>query len=153
MLYCCAGSAQVSKGCRCLMDAASNHNDIEIVNSICGTIVAVVAILAACFLLWKLIDHIAKGWQRCRQHTWENEDKKATAEAEKLARQNQLEDKERKQQESLLEKRLAILKELCYNNDGRELSVKKYDSTEIKDYLEELDRQIKHPQNTENNED
>ena len=94
LLDCCTNAAQAVK--TGMQGAATNSRDVEIVRTVCESIVWIVAIIAFAFLLWKLMEHYAHCCADTRRRTWE------------------LEDIKRKQNSDLISKKLEMLKELSY---------------------------------------
>lgn len=125
LLHCSPNTAQIMK-CGCKAASATNNYDASIAQTICCTIVAIVAIVVAGFLLWKLMDLIFKGCQDKRQHMW----------AEK--------EKQQRKVVELQNKKLEILQELCYEKSEKDKKViKKYDSEEVDDYKTAIDDILK----------
>lgn len=122
LLNCCAGAAKIIK-CGCNATAATNETDLEITKAICWAIVCVTGCLVVSFLIWKLIDHIANAVSGWNKRQWE------------------VEDKGRKQQADLLEKKLQILYELCKKDKAGEF--KEHDSGEVNKYLDALQEALK----------
>lgn len=73
------------------------------------------------------------------------EDQESKRKAEEEDGKCQLEEQKRKRKEELQNKKLAILKELCYDNKEKDpkMLIKPYSSEELKNYLKELDDAIK----------
>jgi hypothetical protein len=83
LLDACAGCAQAVK-CGCVLANATNRQDVEIVKTICCSIVTLAAIIVGGFLIWKLMDHIANGISGCykRKYTLEDIERKMKAHQE-----------------------------------------------------------------------
>lgn len=122
LLECCAAAAQIMK-CSCKIDAATTCQDVEIVVLICGTIIWIAGIVVAGSLVWRLIDKIANGCSESRNRAKEKEEH------------------ERKQKSDLLEKKLQILKEQCYETEKDEKGneKKKLKKDNVKTYIEAID--------------
>lgn len=135
LLQCCESAAQVVK-CSCGQKLATNCNDLGIAQVISCTIICVTCCIVIGFLLWKLMDHIAKRCQEKRQRGWEIEDKQLKQEADKKQRAWQIEDM-----------KFQMLKELCYSsqkekNEKQEKVLKELESAEVGKYLSELEGTI-----------
>lgn len=109
-------TAKLCEGCRCVTEiheAGTNVQDIWIVGIICFTVV-LLALIAKCAVL-----------------SWKNADINA-AEGEQAAKESDADVAKRKQDSDLLNKKLEILKELCY--EIKEVPVEKCSKEEkIKD--------------------
>ena len=113
------------KGCPSICDiheASTNLADASIVYILCCSVIHVVFICMGGFLLWKLIDYIAKGIAGWRKRVWE------------------LEDKNFKQKSNLLDKKLEILKDLCYETKDKDAKkiIKGGDNQDVLNYIKEL---------------
>lgn len=82
-------------------EAGTHCADVRITNSICQSVVLIVAICVVGFLAWKLIDYYTKKAADKRKRKWEEEDKKWTQKA------------------GLLDKYLDFLKENASKDDKR----------------------------------
>jgi hypothetical protein len=120
--------------------AGTNCQDVQIAKHICDSIVELAAIAVIGFLLWKLMNYIAKGISEVRKRDWAVNDREEKAKAESLSRSWQLEDQARKKKDDLMEKKLAILKECCYTVSENE--VKNAGSPEVKNYLEAINEAL-----------
>lgn len=130
MFLLCQCNSCVTKACGALVpvvqqtnETGANFSDVCIADVICRTIVIIVTILVAGFLAWKLIDHNAK----------ENE--------REFNKKKEEEDSKRKQKADLLNKKLEILHELCFNLNEKDSKkeIKDINSTEVHNYLLALD--------------
>lgn len=103
-------------------DASTNLADASITYILCCSVINVVFICVAGFLLWKLIDYIAKGIAGWRKRSWELEDRKL------------------KLKSDLLDKKLEILKDLCYETKDKDAKkiIKGGDNQDILNYIKEL---------------
>lgn len=117
---CCANSAQIIK-CGCKVAAATNENDVIVTQTICGSVVVIIALFVVGFLLWKWMGHCYSKWGTIRQHKWEREDRERTKRA------------------NLQEKKMAALKELCYVTNEKDKKELKRDGDENKNYLEAIE--------------
>lgn len=118
----CAGAVKLLK-CDLGFKSATNCKDVQIAQTICSAIIDVTVILVIGFLIWKLIDYIAKGCQEKRQHNWEDKDK------------------DRKNKAAILNKKLEILHKMCYD-EKLQKELKNYGSQEIASYLAALDKEL-----------
>ena len=101
LLGCSSNAAQmVECGCRTVVE--TNGNDVTVAQTVCCSIVTIIAIVVGGFLLWKLMEHIVKNRQSKRQHVWETEEKVRNRNVE------------------LLDEKLRVLKDRCYvkKDDG-----------------------------------
>jgi hypothetical protein len=134
----CAGSAQFVK-CGCEIANATNAQDVEIAKAICCSIVALAGIIVGGFLIWKLMDHVAKGLAGFYRRRCEVEDIRRKQSAE-----------EKKQKTDLINKKLEILHEYCYETetvekDSKERKKLKNHNVEkdaIDEYIKTLDSEI-----------
>jgi hypothetical protein len=103
-------------------DASTNLADASITYILCCSVINVVFICVAGFLLWKLIDYFAKGIAGWRKRSWELEDRKL------------------KLKSDLLDKKLEILKDLCYETKDKDAKkiIKGGDNQDILNYIKEL---------------
>lgn len=134
----CAGSAQFVK-CGCEIGNATNGQDVEIAKAICSSIVVLAAIIVGGFLIWKMMDHVAKGIVGYYKRKCDVEDirRKQSAEGEK-------------QKTDLINKKLEILHEYCYETetvekDSKERKKLKRNSDEkdaIEKYIDALEKEI-----------
>ena len=124
LLQCCNVAAKVIK-CGCDVDVTNNY-DLGIADIICHAFIFVTGIIVGGFLVWKLIEYIAKGIAGWRKRVWE------------------VEDIERKQKKDLLDKKMQILNDLCYDNKDKDAkkNIKSHDSKEIENYLEAIDNAL-----------
>lgn len=134
----CAGAVKLLK-CDLGFKSATNCKDVQIAQTICSAIIDVTVILVIGFLIWKLIDYIAKGCQEKRQHKWEDKDKDRKNCADKLSRAWKIEDEERKNKAAILNKKLEILHKMCYDENFQK-ELKNYGSQEITNYLAALEK-------------
>ena len=81
LLQCCPDTAAIAK-CIHEYEAATNDNDLQIFNEICGTVVLVAVIVMGGFLLWKLIDHIANGIRSIYKRSCDKKDYQKRQEAD-----------------------------------------------------------------------
>ena len=90
--------------------------------------------------VWQHEDEDRKQKAEELKRRWQFENEERKQKAEELKRCWQFEDEERKQKEDLLNKKLEMLQELCYEMDAETAQkiIKKYDSVEIKNYFEAL---------------
>lgn len=123
LLQCCESAAQVVK-CSCGQELATNCNDLGIAQAISCTIIIVTCCIVIGFLLWKLMDYIAKGCQEKRKRRWEEDDKELKQKADNKQRAWQLEDL-----------KFKMLQELCCNSQ-------KEKNEEVKTYITELQNRI-----------
>lgn len=105
----------------CVNKAETNCNDVKIVFIICAAIVLVA--LIAMGIVW------LRKWFELKILKEEFENKKKKEE----------EDSIRKQEATLLEKKLEILKDLCYGK----IEKKKDNNSSIQEYLKTIDKEIK----------
>ena len=130
LLQCCPDSAAIMK-CVYEYEAATNENDVQIFQEICGAIVLVAVIVVGGFLLLKLFDHIANGIRGLYKRKWEEEDR------------------EQKQKADLKDKLLDFLEKNTskeeYNEEAGKVikSIKDLDSTESRYYIDVLKSIIK----------
>ena len=145
-LLACQSDSIVTKVCGSVIpviqetyEAGTNWANVEIANTICCSLVLIVAICVVGFLAWRLIDHHAKKNADVRKREWEKEECTRKQEAdrenrlnmledEKRKRTNMLEDEEHKRKTVLIDKKLQILCETCYDlsKDEPKKVVKKY---------------------------
>ncbi len=100
-LDCSSNAAQMAK-CGCKAVVETNGNDVTVAQTVCCSIVTIIAIVVGGFLLWKLMEHIVQNRQSKRQHVWETEEKVRNRNVE------------------LLDEKLKVLKDRCYvkKDDG-----------------------------------
>ena len=140
ILQCCDLAGKVIK-CSCNANVTTNY-DFGIADIICHAFIFVTGIIVGGFLVWKLIEYIAKGIAGWRKRVWEVEDIK------------------RKQNKDLLDKKMQILNDLCYDNKDKDAkkTIKSHNSEEIKKYLDAIDNALsknstnKQPATNENEE-
>ena len=154
LLECCKCAAEMSKCC-CNIEDATNNQDVEIAKTICCALVLVTAIIVGGSIFWRVIDKIAKGCQERRKYKKDEEDSNRKKNADLLNRTWKQEDDEKKKESDLLDKKLQILKELCYENKeridaGEEKEKKKYekvlrsnDSKEVKEYMDAINEALR----------
>lgn len=124
LLQCYEGAVKILK-CGCdHTDAALADNEIAITGIICGTFAIVALIVSFTILKWKSKQIQAESQKRQEDKTKE---------------QNEI---DRKQKANILDKKLELLHELCYEKkgDSKDKVMKKYDSDEMKNYLAVLDQ-------------
>lgn len=158
-LLMCQSDSIVTKVCGSVIpviqetyEAGTNWANVEIANTICCSLVLIVAICVLGFLAWRLIDHHAKKNADVRKREWEKEECTRKQEAdrenrlnmledEKRKRTNMLEDEERKIKSDILYKKLQILCATCYelSKDEPKRIVRKYDDEAVKYYIAALD--------------
>lgn len=130
LLQCFPDSAAIMK-CVYEYEAATNENDVQIFQEICGAIEFVAVIVVGGFLLLKLFDHIANGRRDLYKRKWEEEDR------------------EQKQKADLKDKLLDFLEKNTskeeYNEEAGKVikSIKDLDSTESQYYIDVLKSIIK----------
>ncbi len=107
LLDACAGCAQILSSSN--IAYATNGHDVEIARTICCSIVTLTGILVGGFLIWKLMDYIAKGVEVHYTREYEKEDiiRKQQA-AEKI-------DADKKPQLTPEEKEENRFLEFCYD--------------------------------------
>ena len=157
-LLMCQSDSIVTKVCGSVIpviqetyEAGTNWANVEIANTICCSLVLIVAICVLGFLAWRLIDHHAKKNADVRKREWEKEECTRKQEAdrenrlnmledEKRKRTNMLEDEERKRKTVLIDKKLQILCETCYDlsKDEPKKVVKKYNDGAVENYITAL---------------
>jgi len=106
LLDACAGCAQIISSGN--IANATNGQDVEIANTICCSIVTLTGILVGGFLIWKLMDYIAKGVAAYYMRKCEVED---------IFRKQQADEKdsiEKKPQLTLEQKEKNRFLEFCY---------------------------------------
>lgn len=149
LLECCKGAVEMVK-CSCNTDAPTNCEDVAIAMTICCALVWITAIIVGGSIIWRTIDKVSKGCQERRKNKKDKEDV------------------ERKQRGDLLDKKLQILKELCYRSveravSGEEKEITKHEkelrsaeSKEVSEYInainEALGTQHSNTQTTDNEE-
>ncbi len=169
-LLMCQSDSIVTKVCGSVIpviqetyEAGTNWANVEIANTICCSLVLIVAICVLGFLAWRLIDHHAKKNADVRKSEWEKEECTRKQEAdrenrlnmledekrkrtnmledEKRKRTNMLEDEERKIKSDILYKKLQILCATCceLSKDEPKRTVRKYDDEAVKYYIAALD--------------
>ena len=117
-LDCSSNAAQMTK-CGCKAVVETNGNDVTIAQTVCCSIVTIIAIVVGGFLLWKLMEHIVQNRQSKRQHVWETEEKVRNRNVE------------------LLDEKLKVLKDQCYvkKDKGEKQKGVKYGIDKIKRQL------------------
>ena len=125
--------AKVMNACQpCMQEAETNCSDVKIVAIICITIVLVA--LIAKWAIWS--------WQKAviAYKEKEHSDKEV----------KELQESKRKQEADLLERKLQILCELCYNNKEKEpqKTIKAYGCEEINKYLSAIETALNSYQQT-----
>ena len=120
LLECCDVAAKVIK-CGCDVDVTNNY-DLGITGTICQALICITTIIVGGFLVWKLMEYIAKRNYDIRKRRWDKEDK------------------DLKQKSDLIDKKLHILSETCYDlsKDEPKKVVKKYDDGAVKNYIAAL---------------
>ena len=154
LLTCVCDSMTVKlcgNGCRCITEiheAATNCKDVAIASVICCSIVKVTLIVVGGFLLWKLIDYIAKGIDDHYKRHCDVEDIKRKQEAET-----------KKNKTDLIGKKLEILRELCYETETINKDIKERkklkehkDDNDVGKYISALKDEINKDTVTENSE-
>ena len=152
MFLLCQCNSCLTKACGALApvvqqtnEAGTNCSDVCIADVICRSTIIIVTILVAGFLAWKLIENNAKENERNFKKKKEEEESKRKQEADEKNRTWQLQDESRKHVVNLLNKKLEVLHELCYNpynpneKDSKK-EIKEINSTEVYNYLLALDR-------------
>lgn len=121
-LLSCQCDSIVTKACGAIIPiiketckADTNSFDASIADVICKSLVIIVAILVAGFLAWKWMELREKKDERKFKNQKEKEESERKQEGNKKNREWQLEDEDRKQKTNLLNKKLEILYELCYD--------------------------------------
>ena len=160
-LLACQSDSIVTKVCGNLIpviqetyEAGTNWANVEIANTICCSLVLIVALCVLGFLAWRLIDHHAKKNADVRKREWEKEECTRKQEADRENRLNMLEDEERKRKTVLIDKKLQILCETCYDLNMVEPKkvVKKYNDGAVETYITALNEAIEitpKPQDTQ----
>lgn len=136
LLQCCTHATEFMK-CDCWHDATTNWEDVTIVAIICSSTL---------FVFWYAIRKTYQ-WQQLKAATAkerlnaEEEEKKDRRTTERTW---QLEDQKRKKKTDLLEKKLQILKDLCYEakDEESEKRLKAFNSEEVKNYTSEIDKEL-----------
>ena len=100
-LDCSSNAAQMAK-CGCKAVVETNGNDVTVAQTVCCSVVTIIAIVVVGFLVWKLMEHIVKNRQSKRQHMWETEEKVRNRNVE------------------LIDAKLKVLKEQCYEKKDKE---------------------------------
>ncbi len=106
LLDACAGCAQIISSSN--IANATNGQDVEIARIICCSIVTLTGILVGGFLIWKLMDYIAKGVAACYLRKCEEED---------ISRKQQIDEKnniDKKPQLTPEQKEKNRFLEFCY---------------------------------------
>lgn len=132
------GCEQIIKCC-CNISNKTNLQDVEIAKTICCSIITLTGIIVGGFIVWKLMEHIAKGVSGYNRRKWEIEDIMRKQSAE-----------EKKQKTDLINKKLEILHENCYEtelveNNSKERKKLKENSEEndaIGKYIDALNNEI-----------
>jgi hypothetical protein len=126
----CAGAVKILK-CGCDQCSAMNVNDVQIAQTICGTIVLVAFIMVVGFLVWKLMEYIANGVSGYSKRKWEEKD---CVKKQKSDLQDKL--------LNFLEKNTS--KEECSKEEGKMVKKQKsFDSKESQYYIDVLTALIK----------
>ena len=121
----------VTKACGTLIpvvqetyEAGTNSYDVSISDAICKSLVLIVAICIAGFLLWRFIDYAFCYFSEGRKHEWD------------------VEEKDRKQKSNLLDKYLDFLKEQTKEKDY--VTIEEYEK-QRKEFMKQLLELIKEP--------
>ena len=119
------GCEQIIKCC-CKISNETNLQDVEIAKTICCSIITLTGIIVGGFIVWKLMEHIAKGVSGYYKRKWEIEDimRKQSAEEKKL-------------KTDLINKKLEILHENCYETELVENNSK--ERKKLKEHCDEND--------------
>ena len=124
--------------------AETNWQDVIIVVAItfavCATIIIVAWIAKSAILSWKEKVINAQKQERDDKKQNEEDEYKRKQDADRENRTNMLKDEERKRKTVLIDKKLQILCETCYdlsNNDPKKV-VKKYDDKAVANYIAAL---------------
>ncbi len=120
LLQCSSNTAQIMK-CGCKAVSATNYYDASIAQTICCTILAIVAIVVVGFLIWKFMDYLFKRNQDNRNYKWDEEEKKRSKVVE------------------LQNMKLEILKELCYDVNEKDKKVIKREGGDVEKYATAID--------------
>lgn len=89
------------------VEQGANWADVKISETICSNVFWIILALAICFILWKIIDVIAKGISSF------------------VKRKREIEDINRKQKSDLLDLKFKMLKELCDTEEYKKADVEK----------------------------
>lgn len=141
-------------------EAGMNWVNVEITKTICCSLVLIVTICTLGLLAWIQINHHARRNADVRKRRWEEEDRNRKQDADRENRKNMLEDEERKRKAVIIDKKLQILCETCYNlsKDEPKKVVKKHDDEAVNNYIRVLDDTLNgylvlsNTKNKENNE-
>lgn len=124
LLFCACDSVITHLSDNVMQNTVTNDHDVEITRTICWSIVGIVFIFVAGFLIWKQIDHHAKMKAEIRKQTSDKENSS------------------RKQEAELFEKKLDILKELCYEYQEKEPKKVIKDVLSIQNYLNTINKKL-----------
>lgn len=116
----------------------------QAVIAVCVTIIIVVWIAKNALLSWKDKVIKAQEQERTDRENKETAEYKRKQDADRENRTNMLEDEERKRKTVLIDKKLQILCETCYdlsNNEPKKV-VKKYDDGAVENYIAALNEAI-----------
>ena len=121
---------------RLMNEAGTNPADVAIACTISDAIVKIVTICVGGFLVWKLMDHLAKGIAGWNKRVWD------------------VEDIERKQKSDLQTRLLDFQKELAVPYDKTKDEFKKisYDEDKCQKYIDKLETCLKQLKAHENQE-
>lgn len=125
--------------------AETNWQDViiavAITFAVCATIIIVAWIAKSAILFWKEKVINAQKQERDDKKQNEEDEYKRKQDADRENRTNMLKDEERKRKTVLIDKKLQILCETCYNlsNDDPKKVVKKYDDKAVANYIAALD--------------
>ena len=125
--------------------AETNWQDViiavAITFAVCATIIIVAWIAKSAILFWKEKVINAQKQERDDKKQNEEDEYKRKQDADRENRTNMLKDEERKRKTDLIDKKLQILCETCYDlsNDDPKKVVKKYDDKAVANYIAALD--------------
>jgi hypothetical protein len=140
--------------------AETNWQDViipvAITFAVCATIIIVEWIAKSAILSWKEKVINAQKQERDDKNQNEEDEYKRKQDADRENRTNMLKDEERKRKTVLIDKKLQILYEICYdlNKEEPQKVVKKYDDEAVKNYIAALNDALgtKSTSKTESNE-
>lgn len=114
---------------------------VAITFAVCATIIIVAWIAKSAILSWKEKVINAQKQERDNKKQNEEDEYKRKQDADRENRTNMLKDEERKRKTDLIDKKLQILCETCYDlsNDDPKKVVKKYDDKAVANYIAALD--------------
>ena len=71
----------------CVLGAATNENNVRVADIICNAVVNVILYLVIAFLIWKLLEAIAKGVSRYYTREWDVQDRRTKQKADLLEKE------------------------------------------------------------------